>query len=60
LTDLAAAFSHPFSSVPLPLPEDVHHHPLTRLGSEAGDRHRDGQTVTILEFRSGLRLAERP
>jgi type 2 lantibiotic biosynthesis protein LanM len=34
--------------------------PLTRLGSESGDRHRDGRTVTILEFRSGLRLVYKP
>jgi class II lanthipeptide synthase len=34
--------------------------PLTRLGSEAGDRHRDGRTVIVLEFRSGLRLVYKP
>ena len=34
--------------------------PLTRLGSEAGDRHRDGKSVTVLEFRSGLRLVYKP
>jgi hypothetical protein len=34
--------------------------PLTHLGSEAGDRHRDGRTVAILEFRSGLRLVYKP
>ena len=31
LTDLAAAFSHPFSSVPLPLPEHFRHHPMAGL-----------------------------
>ena len=34
--------------------------PLTCLGSEAGDRHRDGRSVTILKFRSGLRLVYKP
>jgi type 2 lantibiotic biosynthesis protein LanM len=34
--------------------------PLTRLGSEAGDRHQDGKSVTVLEFRSGLRLVYKP
>ena len=34
--------------------------PLTRLESEAGDRHRDGRAVTVLEFRSGLRLVYKP
>jgi len=34
--------------------------PLTRLESEVGDRHRDGRAVTVLEFRSGLRLVYKP
>jgi type 2 lantibiotic biosynthesis protein LanM len=34
--------------------------PLTHLGSEAGDRHQDGRTVAVLEFRSGLRLVYKP
>jgi lantibiotic modifying enzyme len=34
--------------------------PLTRLGSESGDRHRDGRVVTILEFHSGLRPVYKP
>lgn len=34
--------------------------PLMRLSSEAGDRHRGGRAVVILEFRSGLRLVYKP
>ena len=33
---------------------------LVRLTGESGDRHRDGRTVRVLEFSSGLRIVYKP